>query len=298
MIRKSIISKTTISWVTKDKKKCGWIAKAVYVQCILVYIGSASILNCMWSPDYATMDFDKLARIMYLFDSQACGYKVQVAKTVGNLKFSNNTRGLKIYPIQWKPALVTVSTRLSAKTRIYIEMSLSLHIIWMMITFVFHFFTNNSTKIRFTKISLAVFFYASVFVIIFDLSMAIVYVSHIKQSLTKGMVLRYSGWSVQLRLAAYDDFAGWLPIGASICWMRGIFLLGLNIYICKIIYFIRKKIKKKEVGKRTKFDSNPPIPEPKSYPPDDKNILYFRSGESTPYIKKDIRKDFVHRVFY
>lgn len=176
----------------------------------------------------------------------------------------------------------------------YIELSLATHVIWMISAIILRISTRTATKLSFTKTSLAIFFYVSISIVFFDLSMAIVYIADIQQSLSKGMVLRYSGWSVELQLRNYDDFAGWLPITASICWMRGVIILGINIYLCKIIYYIRLKIKKKEVRKRMKLSGFVPIPEARSYYPIDNNVLYYRAGEYVPYVNKNI----IHRLFY
>ncbi|XP_052755281.1 uncharacterized protein LOC113514074 [Galleria mellonella] len=229
---------------------------------VFVFFGSAIILQCVWSPDNATLDFDKLARIMYLFYSQACGYSLKVARSLSNIELPNETFGFQVLPIKWKPALVTVSTRLSAKTRKYIELSLAIHVVWMIAAIILSIVTRKSKNIKVLKVVLAVFFYITVSVILFDLSIAIVYVVHIQQSLTKGMVLRYSGWSVELQLKSYDEFAGWLPVAASVCWMRGVLLLVLNMYSCKIIYYIIKRIKKREIKKRLMQEKNLLIPEP------------------------------------
>ncbi|KAL4709605.1 hypothetical protein ACJJTC_007336 [Scirpophaga incertulas] len=141
----------------------------------------------------------------------------------------------------------SVSTRLSWKTRRYIELSLAIHAIWMIIAICLNIFISSTKNIRILKFILSTFFYVSLSVIVFDISMAIMYIAHIKQSLTKGMILRYSGWSVELKLQYYDDFAGWLPIATAVRWLRGIVILGWNIYSCKIINNINRKIKNKEV---------------------------------------------------
>lgn len=81
-----------------------------------MFAASITILQCFWAPDKASFDYYKLASIMYLYDKKACGYSL-AAKSVANLQLSNDTKGLNVLPIKWKPAMVTVSTRLSTKTR-------------------------------------------------------------------------------------------------------------------------------------------------------------------------------------
>lgn len=88
-----------------------------YTLGVLVFAGAATIDFCVWSPEHSSHDYDKLARIMYLYDPDACGYNLRASSSIWNLKFNNDTRGMNIRPIEWIPAVVTVSTRLSAKTR-------------------------------------------------------------------------------------------------------------------------------------------------------------------------------------
>ncbi|CAH1636309.1 unnamed protein product [Spodoptera littoralis] len=101
----------------RDRNKCTLIADVIIIQCVCVCVGAATILSCVWTPEYSTWDFDKLTRIMYLYDSEACGYQLRKAKMISNLQISNETFGLEVLPIKWQPAITTVSTRLSAKTR-------------------------------------------------------------------------------------------------------------------------------------------------------------------------------------
>ncbi|CAH2047740.1 unnamed protein product, partial [Iphiclides podalirius] len=89
----------------------------VIIQCVLVFAGSATVFNCIWSPDKATEDYDKLARIMYLYDSAACGRQIHSFLAISNLRLSNDTRGFKVLPIRWQPAIITVTARFSATTR-------------------------------------------------------------------------------------------------------------------------------------------------------------------------------------
>lgn len=143
---------------------------------------------------------------------------------------------------------------------------------------------KNNSDIRALKFALDIFFYSCVIIVGFDFSMAIVYVTHIKQSLTKGMILRYSGWNIDLKLDSYDNFAGWLPILASVCWLRGIVFFMINVYFCKVIRIILKKIRRKEFRKKWPVDQYNPFPEPRQLESDDNKILVYRLGEQNPQI--------------
>ncbi|XP_072932381.1 uncharacterized protein [Epargyreus clarus] len=278
----------TIVLLPKDRKASGCICNYFIVQCILVFVGASTIQYCLWSPEHATHDYDKLARIMYLFDSQACGYNLRASRTISNLQLSDYTGGLDVLPIKWVPAEVTVSTRLTAKTRRYIELSIIFHVIWLLVAIGFKLMRDISSE-RFLKIGLGAFFYTSIFMVIFDLSMAIVYIAHIQQSLTKGMILRYSGWSVEMKLKNPDGFGGWLPMAASICWMRGVVFLAINIYCCRSIRGIRGRIKRREVKRKLILEEKSPIPEAKYEEPWDDKVLYFRTGEKKPFVRKPYR---------
>ncbi|XP_022828342.1 uncharacterized protein LOC111357768 [Spodoptera litura] len=268
----------------RDRNKCTLIADVIIIQCVCVCVGAATILSCVWTPEYSTWDFDKLTRIMYLYDSEACGYQLRKAKMISNLQISNDTFGLEVLPIRWQPAITTVSTRLSAKTRKYIELSLTFHVIWFFLAIAFRFIMKNNSDIRALKFALDVFFYSCVIIVGFDFSMAIVYVTHIKQSLTKGMILRYSGWNIDLKLNNYDHFAGWLPILASVCWLRGIVFFMINLYFCKVIRIILRKIRRKEFRKKWPVDQYNPFPEPQQLQFVDNSILVYRLGERKPQI--------------
>ncbi|KAL0830837.1 hypothetical protein ABMA28_002950 [Loxostege sticticalis] len=296
MLRKSLhIQALPPSIIPWDRRRCKWISHCVFFQCIIVYIGSATILECVWSPDTATSDFNKLARIMYLYDHSACGYRLKTATALTNIQLPNETYGLNILPIRWKQAVVTVSTRLSSKTRRYIEFSLAVHVIWNVCAIIMYLIIGSkSNNHRVLKYTLSGYFYYSVFVIIFDISMAIVYIAHIQQSLTKGMVLRYSGWSVELKLESYEDFAGWLPMIASALWMRGILFLIWNIYCTKIVNGIRRKMYQRLVRIKVRDQSYYPIPEPKLRYSSDTSVLYYRTGEQKPFVKTDASS----QVFY
>ncbi|CAH2047738.1 unnamed protein product, partial [Iphiclides podalirius] len=139
-------------------------------------------------------------------------------------------------------------------------------------------------SVRYLKFFLSLFFYVSVSIVIFDLSMAIVYASHIKKSLTKGMILRYSGWSVEMKLQNYDDFGGWIPIGAAICWMRGVLILFMNIYCIRAIHMSMRSVQKREVKRRLTLTENQPFPEANYENPSDDTVLYYRTGEHKPYV--------------
>ncbi|XP_050348929.1 uncharacterized protein LOC126772571 [Nymphalis io] len=258
---------------------------------VLVFAGAVTIDFCVWSPEHSTYDYDKLARIMYLYDPHACGYNLRTSRSIWNLQFSNDTLGLNILPIEWMPAVVTVSTKLSAKTRKYVKLSVIVHVFWLLTAITLRIF-RSTTKLSFLKILLSTMFYMSVFVIIFDLSMAIVYIAHIQQSLTKGMILRYSGWSVEMKIKNHHDFGGWLPIIACTCWLRGNFGLALNIYCCRILHLIRRRVKKSEVRTRLILHENYPIPEPQYEEPLDDKVLYYRTGEFKPQSKKIYRSIF------
>ncbi|XP_045769923.1 uncharacterized protein LOC123870601 [Maniola jurtina] len=269
------------------KRACVWISNLIILQCIFVFIGAATISFCVWTPESYKHDYDKLARIMYLYDPHACGYNLRSFTSMKTLQLHNDTKGLALYPIQWRPPVMTVSTRLAAKTRKYINLSVMVHILWLVIAVVLRLF-RSSTKLKVLKFVLATALYFSIFVVLFDLSMAIVYIAHIQQSLTKGMILRHSGWGMEIKLKGYLDFGGWLPMVASACWMRGIIILGLNIYCCRVLQVIIRRLKKREVKQKVSMRENLPIPEPGYGQPGerDEGVLYFRSGEYVPAVRK------------
>lgn len=151
----------------------------------------------------------------------------------------------------------------------------------MLIALVLWVYAKNCDHIHSLKIVLAIFFYSCIFMIMFDTSMALVYIAHIKQSLNKGMVLRYSGWSTTIELRNYEGFAGWLPIMACICWMRGILILMLNIYCCRIIKRIRRKIKRREIKWKYENERYRVIPEARPVYLTDKTLVY-RAGFRGP----------------
>ncbi|XP_049872909.1 uncharacterized protein LOC126371639 [Pectinophora gossypiella] len=248
------------------------------VRGIAVFLASLTILNCVWSPERVTSDSNKLVRIMYLYDYRECGYKLRKAKSIQNVLLNNESSNVNVIPIKWTPAVMTVSTRLSAKTRTYIEVSIGFHAIWMLFAILLWIFIKvKSIKLKYLKLNLNVFMYYSLFMVVFDISMAIVYVAHIQKSLTNGMVLRYSGWAVEIKLENYDMFAGWIPMVASACWLRGILIMVCNVYSIKKIRFIIHKIRKKEVKIKMAQEGYLPIPDPTLLGEDHSEILFCRT---------------------
>lgn len=156
---------------------------------VIVCFGCITILACVWNPYHATLDYDKLARIMYLYDPEACEIGYQEAASVASLHLSNNTKGFNVLPIKWAQAISTVSTRLSSTTRKYIEASIVVHIIWMLSAMSMIVFAKPKWDHRVIKTVLVIFFYISLSIIFLDVSMGIVYVAHIRQSLSKGMII-------------------------------------------------------------------------------------------------------------
>ncbi|XP_053604414.1 uncharacterized protein LOC128671714 [Plodia interpunctella] len=284
MLRKSFaVDHVYLSLLPSDRKRCKWIAILVILQCLFVFAGSLSIIYCYWSPQRAYLEADKLARIMYLFDYESCGYALEKARTISNLWLPNNPPGYtNIMPIAQKLAEVTVSTRLSAKTRKYIELSLGVHVVWMATAILLRLITRASIKVKLLKCMLLIFLIVNIFVVLFDISMAIVYVAHIQQSLSKGMILRYSGWSVDFEVSNPDEFAGWLPLAACLLWLRGGVFLFWNIFCCKLVYLMRSKIKRQEVRRKLRQKANLPIPEPDPIKEKDGTTLYYRTGEYNP----------------
>ncbi|XP_013193581.2 uncharacterized protein LOC106137316 [Amyelois transitella] len=284
MLRKSLmVDHIYLSLLPKDRHRCKWIANMVVLQCFFVYAGAISIIYCFWSPQRAYFEYDKLVRIMYLFDYESCGYALDSARSIANLRLPNDTTGYSyILPIEWKPAEVTVSTRLSAKTRKYIEFSVVVHVIWMFVAIALRCVARHSTNVRLLKLTLLFFLCTNIFVVFFDISMAIVYIAHIQQSLSKGMILRYSGWSVDIQVSDPNDFAGWLPLAACFSWLRGIFILFWNILCCKLIYNMRCRMKRREIRRKIMQRTNLPIPEPDPTAENDRAVLYYRTGEHIP----------------
>ncbi|XP_045523642.1 uncharacterized protein LOC123713814 [Pieris brassicae] len=279
-------TKKLVSLLPSDKRSCLWISDVIILQCILVFIGASTINYCVWSPEHAKYDYDKLARVMYLYDPHACGYNLRTSKSILSLELSNDTHGLNIRPIKHMPAIVTVTSMVPAKTRRYVKISIIIHSFWLVIAICLRIF-RFATKVHILKIILSLSYFSCISIIFFDVSMAIVYIAHIQRSLTTGMILRYSGWSVEMKLDHYNRFGGWLPMAASVCWLRGIIIFGVNIYICRKISLIKKSIKKREVNKKLMLEENMPIPEPVFEDPLDDDVLYYRNGEFRPVEKKN-----------
>ncbi|KAJ2951275.1 hypothetical protein O0L34_g5676 [Tuta absoluta] len=143
------------------------------------------------------------------------------------------------------------------------EISLGFHCVWMFIAISALLFCYLSVNFKYLKIVISIFMYTCILMVIFDVSMAIVYLAHIQQSLTIEMVLRHAGWAVGMKVDDPQEFAGWIPMLASVMWLRCIVFLTGNILFIRRIWHIRKKIKKKEVQKKHN-KKNPPIPEPQS----------------------------------
>lgn len=81
-------------------------------------MGASTVLGCVWNPDKTIFEIDKIARVMYLYDSKACKYELSVEHGVTNLMLSNDTLGARdVYPIRWTPGILIVSARLSSSLR-------------------------------------------------------------------------------------------------------------------------------------------------------------------------------------
>ncbi|KPJ03727.1 hypothetical protein RR46_04339 [Papilio xuthus] len=266
-----------------ERAKCFRITCYVIVQCVAVFAGASTIYRCVWVPAAGLRDYDKLARIMYLYDSEACGRRVAAALAIANLRLSNATGARGVRPVRWRPALATVSASLSAATRWYLNFSVAIHALWLLSAVLLNILVKMRARLRLQKIGLSLFLYASVSVVIFDLSMAIVYASHIKKSLTKGMILRYSGWSVEMKLENYSAWGGWVPLAAALCWARGGPFECLNMYCCRTVHLTLRGVRKREVKRRLTLSVNPPLPEARSEYPSDGTVLYFRAGEHIPF---------------
>lgn len=89
----------------------------------IVFVGSFTILGCIWNPDYTDIEISKIVRVMYLYDPKACNYKLSDEAGINNMILSNDTLGGNfIYPIRWSPGDITVSSRLTASLRQYVEL--------------------------------------------------------------------------------------------------------------------------------------------------------------------------------
>ncbi|XP_068617404.1 uncharacterized protein [Battus philenor] len=268
-----------------ERRACSRIACFVMLQCAAVFAGAATVYGCVWAPGRSAGDYDKLARIMYLYDSDACGHRVRAALAISNLRLDNRTRGFDVLPVRWQPAVVTVSARFSAATRWYLNFSMAVHVAWLVAAALLRLVVAQELGEGPLKVMLALFLYVSIGVVVFDLSMGIVYASHIKKSLTKGMILRYSGWSVEMKLQNYSDFGGWVPMAAAACWLRGGVLLLLNVYCCRALLLVARALRRQEVKRRLTLTENRPLPDARpSFPgaPSRPAVLYYRAGEHTP----------------
>lgn len=177
----------------------------------------------------------------------------------------------------------------------HIHSTIVIHAIWLVLAMCLGLVVRKqfNDKIKLTKIVIYVFLIMSVAVVIFDISMAIIYVVHIQKSITYGMVIRHAGWSLNLKISDPDGFGGWIVIVASICWLRGLFFTAMNMYVCKVMNTIRFRILKKEVRSRMMREGNLPFPEPVSEKLVFYNTLYYRSAESQPcfiYNNNDFEK--------
>lgn len=167
----------------------------------------------------------------------------------------------------------------------HIQNSIVIHVIWLILAICLGFVVRKQfmNKIKFVNFVIYVFWIMSVTVVVFDVSMAIIYIVHIQKSITYSMVIRHAGWSLNLKVTQPNAFGGWIVIAASICWLRGLFFTALNMYFCSVINRIRSKILKKEVRSRVMREGNIPFPEPTNEKLVVYNSLYYRSGESQPF---------------
>ncbi|XP_047990133.1 uncharacterized protein LOC125229355 [Leguminivora glycinivorella] len=259
-----------------DKTRLKWISWYVIVQCITVFIGVATILHCFWKPNDGTYELEILARIMYLYDTNACE-KTRSFRKVQNILFSNNTFGYNIIPIKNKQAAVNVVTKLSGLTRTYMKFSLGLHVFWFVSAILLHALINVR-NMKVMKIVLKTFRFVTMTVVVFDVCMAIVYIADIQQSLTKAMIIRYSGWGMTpSQIMNPDSFGGWVPIMASALWLRG-GIFFINLYLVRFVKLMIQKIRGKEVKSRISKLCNVPFPEATSQR-EDGGALYYRAGQ-------------------
>ncbi|XP_037969345.2 uncharacterized protein LOC119692529 [Plutella xylostella] len=265
-----------------DKKKCGMIAVAAIVQSVAVFALGATVLGCMWSVERALFEFDTLARVMYLYDPEACGHGSTNPRTFHELVLSNDTRGFTVVPIKRLPPVATKSTRLAAEMRRHVTGSIVLHGIWFLLSVYIRCLCGfKNVNVSVLRYSLIVFFWSFVLICIFDTSMGIVYIAHVQQSLTIGMIVRYSGW-LRLKISNYEDFGGWLPLALGGCWLKGAALAALNFYCCGVIRAIMRNVSARDYRRRLVFDVNEPIPEPLNAT-FEKGALYYRLGEEKPF---------------
>ncbi|XP_063362767.1 uncharacterized protein LOC134651595 [Cydia amplana] len=261
-----------------DKSRLKLIAWYVIVQCIIVFVGSATVLHCVWKPDDGIYDLEILSRIMYLYDTNACG-KTRSLKQTQDLTLSNETFGLNIIPIKNKPVSLNVVAKLSAQTRTYLKFSLGLHVFWFLSAILLHLLIGIK-NMKVMKVILMIFRFITWSAIIFDVCMAIVYIADIQQSLTKAMIIRYSGWGMTPRqINNPDEFGGWVPIMAATAWLRCRIFFFFNLYLVRFVKNVMQKIRGKEVKSRISKLCNVPFPEADYNQKINGNSLYYRAGE-------------------
>ncbi|XP_073955309.1 uncharacterized protein [Choristoneura fumiferana] len=272
-----------------DRRHLKAISWIIILQCLAAYLVTVSVFSCLWNPENGFFELDILFRVMYLYDTDACGAQVHIMH-IDELVLSNETYGLAVLPIKHRSPLMSVISQLPEKTKNYLIMSVCLHTFWLATALILRVFINVEDLEVFV-IVLRIVYFTSLFVIFFDICLGVVYIAHIQQSLTKGMILRYSGWGKVRGINNIDEFGGWVPMIASAAWMRGIIVLIVNIFNCKVIRFIIGKIKKKKVKRRLADKTNIPFPDSRNSQFTDGNSLYFRTGESTPYCGKRYLSD-------
>ncbi|KAI8421990.1 hypothetical protein MSG28_009896 [Choristoneura fumiferana] len=324
---------------------------------LAAYLVTVSVFSCLWNPENGFFELDILFRVMYLYDTDACGAQVHIMH-IDELVLSNETYGLAVLPIKHRSPLMSVISQLPEKTKNYLIMSVCLHTFWLATALILRVFINVEDLEVFV-IVLRIVYFTSLFVIFFDICLGVVYIAHIQQSLTKGMILSeptfsHTNYVICPGLAAYlvtvsvfsclwnpengffeldilfrvmylydtdacgaqvhimhiDElvlgnetyglavlpikhrsplmsFGGWVPMIASAAWMRGIIVLIVNIFNCKVIRFIIGKIKKKKVKRRLADKTNIPFPDSRNSQFTDAAILeYIGSGSVLRRIKK------------
>ncbi|XP_063534780.1 uncharacterized protein LOC134744799 [Cydia strobilella] len=261
-----------------DKSRLKWIAWYVIVQCIIVFVGVATVLHCVWKPDDGIYELEILSRIMYLYDTNACG-KTRSLRQTQELSLSNETFGLNIIPIKNMHVSLNVVAKLSGQTRTYVKFSLGLHVIWFLSAILLHLLIGIK-NMKVMKVILKIFRFITMSAVIFDVCMAIVYIADIQQSLTKAMIIRYSGWGMTPRQINHpDEFGGWVPIMAATAWLRcGIFFF-FNLYLVRFVKIVMQKIRGKEVKSRIEKLCNVPFPDAEYNQRINGNSLHYRAGE-------------------
>ncbi|XP_061714557.1 uncharacterized protein LOC133523066 [Cydia pomonella] len=266
-----------VALLKTDKSRLKWISWYVIVQCIIVFAGAATVLHCVWKPDDGIYELEILARIMYLYDTNACG-KTRSLRQFQDLQLSNETFGLNIIPITNKHVSLNVVTKLSGQTRTYVKFSLGLHVFWFVSAILLHMLISIK-NMKVMKVILMIFRFITMSAVIFDVCMAIVYIADIQQSLTKAMIIRYSGWGMTPRqINNPDDFGGWVPIMAATAWLRG-GIFFLNLYLVRFVKQVMQKIRGKEVKSRISKLCNVPFPDADYNQETNGKSLHYRAGE-------------------